>query len=369
MAAYKDLSLYLATREQAIESRKRSFQEWANGLTLEQYLARDEALENQENAVGGRFLTWVLAPRSDPETVDFMCACETYGRSGRYFVDGELKTVTAYGVASVFTPIEKRRKGYANHMMRLLHWVLADEKFLKSFPAEWGAPPPRVPIAGCGYFATLWSDVGKEFYKACGVTPSTDGWVVRDPISTIWDIDSLQTTQPTAEWQWLDKDEVKDAWRQDVPLMERDIVDFARTRQGKPVVAYMPDEGVAEFQQNRGLLNPSLHPYLVKSWGVKAASGDLAYASWTIQIASPSAKTLLLTRLRARSVAQYKGLMNAIFWYAKENGFHKVETWNLPSIYEEEARAAGGVTAERPKHLPALKFYAGDEVDWMFNEK
>ena len=95
MAAYKDLSLYLATREQAIESRKRSSQEWANGLTLEQYLARDEALENQENAVGGRFLTWsvhsvllnlscsltpfcrVLAPRSDPETVDFMCACET----------------------------------------------------------------------------------------------------------------------------------------------------------------------------------------------------------------------------------------------------------------------------------------------------
>ncbi|KAL1746773.1 hypothetical protein HDZ31DRAFT_33402 [Schizophyllum fasciatum] len=369
MTDLKDLSLYLATREQAIESRKRSFKQWNNGLSLEQYLARDVALENQENAIDGKFLTWVLAPRDDPETLDFKCACETYGRSGRYYVDGELKTVTAYGVASVFTPAEKRKKGYANRMMRLLHWVLADEQFLKPFPAEWGAPPPRIPLAGCGYFSALWSDVGSDFYKASGDTPSTNGWVVTDPISTIWDVTAAQATQPESGWKWLDEKETKEVWREDVPLLERDMVDFARTRQGKPAVAFMPDAGVAEYQQNRGLLNPSLHPYLLKSWGIKATSGDLAYATWTIQIQSPTSKTLLMTRLRVQNVAQFQELMSAVTWYAKDNAYQMIEIWNLPAAFLGEAEKQGGTTSARPKHLPALKFYAGNEVDWVFNEK
>ena len=88
------LSLFPATRDQILESRKRTSVQWGRGLTLEQYLQRESRLDTAEHAQGDKFTTWraalltrslprsyksirVLAPRADPATLDFKCACET----------------------------------------------------------------------------------------------------------------------------------------------------------------------------------------------------------------------------------------------------------------------------------------------------
>jgi hypothetical protein len=76
------LSLFPATRAQTIESRERSHLEWARGLSMEDFLRRDEIMEGYEHAENGRLTTWVLAPRADPETLDFFCACERLGLFG-----------------------------------------------------------------------------------------------------------------------------------------------------------------------------------------------------------------------------------------------------------------------------------------------
>lgn len=52
------LILKPASRAQEIESRKRSSVEWAKGLTLEQYLGRDEKAELLDHAKGGKLVTW-----------------------------------------------------------------------------------------------------------------------------------------------------------------------------------------------------------------------------------------------------------------------------------------------------------------------
>ena len=52
------LSLYPATREQVIESRKRSFAEWGQKLPLEEYLERDAYMDGLEHAKGNRLTTW-----------------------------------------------------------------------------------------------------------------------------------------------------------------------------------------------------------------------------------------------------------------------------------------------------------------------
>jgi hypothetical protein len=70
------LSLFPATAAQTIESRKRSHIEWGRWLSMEDFLRRDEILEKLEHANGDKLTTWVLAPRDDPETLDFFCACE-----------------------------------------------------------------------------------------------------------------------------------------------------------------------------------------------------------------------------------------------------------------------------------------------------
>lgn len=89
-----ELSLFPANRQQTIESRRRTHPQWSRGLSMEVYLRRDERLDELEHAKDGRMTTWcvllpffrsiqsdsrsrVLAPRDDPQTLDFLCACET----------------------------------------------------------------------------------------------------------------------------------------------------------------------------------------------------------------------------------------------------------------------------------------------------
>ncbi|TRM65148.1 hypothetical protein BD626DRAFT_567085 [Schizophyllum amplum] len=353
MEELRNLSLYPATPEQIYEYRSRMFPSWGRGHTREQYDARDNALDDLEHAADGKMVSWVLAPRDHPKSLDFKCACETYRRKGRYY-DGEMKTVTCYGIASVFTPDRNRRKGYAKHMMHLLHWVLADEQFLKDFPGV-GSPPPR------------------EFYKACGDTLTTGGWVTQDAMSTIWEVEvtASKVSAPASGWEWLSEKEVGEVWKEDVPLLEKEIMERAK-EVGKPVAAFMPDHGVGAFQHMRLVLSEPHGPLITKSWGVKATEGSLAYATWSVDVhgLTPTVrKTLLLTRLRVQSQEQFKELMGMVVGLAKEGGFQKVEFWNLPANLEAEAQTMGGVTSERTAHFPSIKCYASDDVVWVFNEK
>lgn len=82
---------------------------------MEEYRLRDAIMDEQEHATDGKFITWVLAPRTDPKTLDFMCSCETYRRTAmivKRIADGhtELLRVPGFAVASVFCPAEKRNK-------------------------------------------------------------------------------------------------------------------------------------------------------------------------------------------------------------------------------------------------------------------
>ncbi|KAL1746774.1 hypothetical protein HDZ31DRAFT_61839 [Schizophyllum fasciatum] len=370
MSDLQNLSVYVATREQIVELRKRSYTRWGKGyLTMEEYLALLDAWDGTESSTDGKLIIWVLAPRNDPETLDFLCGCQSYRRDGRYF-DGELRSVACYNVGFVFTPEEKRQKGYAKHMLRLLHWVLADERFLKDFPEKWGAPPKRVPSAGRGYFSALYSVIGTEFYKSCGDTLSSSGWVAKDAWSTIWEVEGAagHASRPTSDWRLLDDKEVADVWEQDVPLMERDLVELGRSLR-KPVACFLPNQGTAAFQLDRVRFSPPYRPFLVESWGIVLTIDGLNYATWTVDVRPPATKSLLFTRLRAHSTAHFKDLMGAVLWFAKENCFTKVEAWNLPPSLVIAAQEVSGVTTARDTNFPSFKAYAEDDVEWVFNEK
>ena len=58
MTIFSHLSLYPANAAQILESRKRTFRQWARGTTLEEYLERDEINDRREAARDGRFVTW-----------------------------------------------------------------------------------------------------------------------------------------------------------------------------------------------------------------------------------------------------------------------------------------------------------------------
>ena len=66
----------------------------------------------------------VLVPRASPTTTtEILTHCETFRRAAFSIAPGsaELKEVTAYGIASVYTPEQYRKRGYGKRMLQLLH--------------------------------------------------------------------------------------------------------------------------------------------------------------------------------------------------------------------------------------------------------
>ncbi|KZP11154.1 hypothetical protein FIBSPDRAFT_757115 [Athelia psychrophila] len=380
------LSLYPATKEQLVETRKRSFAEWARGLSLEQYLQRDAFMDGLVHAKNGHLTTWILAPRNNPSTLDFECACETYLRKGIIATPGspDASSVSCYGIASVFTPAHKRKRGSARHMMRLLHWVMAPRADLPKFPSAWGSPPPP-SSEGNAKFSALYSDIGVDFYHQSGPRDiKSEGWLSVGAISTVWETSSpsLSHTLENDQHQWelLDHEAVEMLWNSDIPAMENDLIKMSKSC-GQTCFAFLPSGGVGAFQVHRAAtMIPDGSPVpRMDHWGVVLANSNeepKTFATWTIDdFNQAKIPTLLITRMRATS-ATLPSLMrriNRVIWEdAKKPGATRIEAWNLPVELELVASELGGKTEERSEHLPSFKWYGDgkeESVKWLFNEK
>ncbi|KIJ21459.1 hypothetical protein PAXINDRAFT_173616 [Paxillus involutus ATCC 200175] len=381
------LTLFPATPAQVIESRKRTWPQWGGALTKEQYLERDAQKDLMEHATESKMITWVLAPRDKPDTLDFMCSCETYKRQGliRYPGSKELQEATGYGVASVFTPPVKQGKGYASHMMRLLHWVTSGrtaEYNLPEFPAEWGAPPPEVKAAGNGMFSVLYSDVGENFYKRAGPgLEKAGGWEAREPISTIWEIPQHAKTQQKdseTEWTWLKYGDLDALWAKDVQPIRRTMENVREssptyyTERPTAFVSYIPDKGVGSFHIPRSMFAAE-NEASVDIWAVEKNNGSTdqpTYASWSVD-ARPLPPTLIVTRISANET-DFPELLGKIQELARKSGIGRMEVWNIHKHLLKVAAETGGQTFERKEHLPAIKWYGKGttaDIEWAFNEK
>ncbi|KAF9243790.1 hypothetical protein BU15DRAFT_86226 [Melanogaster broomeanus] len=381
------LTLFPATPAQVLESRKRTWPQWGGALTEEQYLERDAQMEAMEHATDSKLVTWVLAPRDQPDTLDFMCACETYKRQGlfRYAGSRELQEGACYGVACVFTPPGNRGKGYASHMMRLLHWVTSGrtgEYNLPDFPAEWGAPPPEVKAAGNAVFSVLYSDVGENFYKQAGPgLEKAGGWEARGPVSTIWEIPQhaeVQQSHGENGWTWLKHGDLDALWEKDVQLIRRTMENLPassptyHTGQPTAFATYLPDKGVGSFHIFRSMFAAE-SVVSMDIWGVEKNDGSIdqpTYASWSIDV-RPLPPTLIVTRISATET-EFPGLLGKIQEAARKSGVGRMEVWNIPEHLKKVATETGGKTYERKEHLPAIKWYGKGttaDMEWVFNEK
>ncbi|KAI0635258.1 hypothetical protein C8Q77DRAFT_1156571 [Trametes polyzona] len=402
-----DLTLYPATPEQLDEVRKRTSVQWGKGLSLEDYIYRDILKSKLDISTNGKLITWVLVPRNDPTTVDFLSSCETYRRAAlvaKHAKEGEaqeVREVTAYGVACVFTPASKRGKGYARHMMRLLHWVLAPRSALPAFPAEWGTPPDlaaepyRSLGVGNALFSVLYSAVGRDFYQGTGVTPgSNDGWVATGLLTTSKAVDATEVDARTSppdgsNIQRLSFEDVVALYEHDAVWLKDDLHKLA-AETDRTLFTFLPNGGVGAVvvqrhlqvsgpPDNRTLTLP--HPH----WGVailptgtpdlpSALQNDrtehpIPFATWTFDAFPP--RTLVVTRLRADE-RTFPALLDALLAAARDARASRVEFWYLLPALRAQAEARGWATRERDDHFPAVKWYGAertDEREWVFNEK
>lgn len=321
----------------------------------------------------------------------------SYRRSGVIARVSGIREVTGYGIASVFTSPDKRGHGYASHMMRLLHWVLAPRSALPSpFPAAWGIPPGLPSgYGGDAQFSVLYSDIGKIFYRACGPDGKETGWLERDSIATVLRVsDGLleqdaEEAQQGARWTSLTESDVKLLYEREALRMKAQLAERAATELDPDSVlfTFLPDEGVGLFQIQRVMtFGEDLQPLLPTStWGTvllpkesstlaEALTGQgdepLVFATWTLGLFT-TPRTMVVTRISAERDTLVQ-VLRIIAAAAKREKVEKVEIWGLAEELRSVAEEVGWTTIERPEHLSAFKWYGPEEeekVKWMFNEK
>jgi hypothetical protein len=286
-------------------------------------------------------------------------------------------------------------------MMRLIHYVLADQKYRTStpfppFPKEqWGEPPIIPPGFGIGITSVLYSDVGTNFYTDCGIGLSTGtGWIIDGPINTIWQVPEPETepepvpvTSQTDEaclektaslgFNWLTEERKSQLWDLDAEVIRREI-NSADT----PCISFLPNNGVAQFPQDLAaiFLPASITEPI---WGAETTTtiandtdmdvGVASFITWKLDYGKEGPNTLVVSRLRADNKT-FPVLLQAAFHAARKLGLEQVEIWNFdPNLAEMQTPNAqgvrAGVTSETDDNLPSLAWYGEGNVQWRYNEQ
>ncbi|KAF9571538.1 hypothetical protein EC968_000432 [Mortierella alpina] len=185
--ALHDLVLIPATAPEIIQQTwTNNMEEWAKGVPLAQYHAREQHLAATEFSSENRLITWILVPKADADVTEeyktatgddgvrggfdptdfskqnlerILGAVETYERPGIVATVGDeiLHEVSSVSVASVYAPSKYRNHGYGKLMMRFL-W-----KEIENMGAS---------------FSFLYSDLGPDFYGNFGWTARTSTEIV-----------------------------------------------------------------------------------------------------------------------------------------------------------------------------------------------
>ena len=288
---------------------------------------------------------------------------------------------TGYGIASVYTPEHKRGKGYARHMMRLLHWVIGLQATLSpsKFPEEWGLPPPIPDGFGDATVSVLYSDVGPTFYKACGPFGGDHGWTVTRQEFTDLAVDTALTkaqgmdASGAGKWVFMPTSDLEEVWKADSEALSKESpANLDASTQA--AWTFLPRRGLGQFIQDRSKLAIRCMEKRPKFFGIKlGGEGDaiLPFASWTLEFTKNAPKTLLITRLRC-SKELIQGMLVEVAQYAKEYGIERVQIWNCPEELLDEVRTLGATVQTAHEHLSSVKWYGEEDpssVLWLHNEK
>ncbi|KAK4940840.1 hypothetical protein LTR10_019112 [Elasticomyces elasticus] len=159
-----DLKVEPATPLEYLQTTHLNAEEWKGPLDLQQYLEREEVLQQTDLTKDGRITGWILTSDAIPcnpnGTRPIFASCETIQVCAYVAHKGYIQNVQAHGIASVFTRSEYRGKGYAARMMVELGKRLESWQKLEDLSNA---------------FSVLYSDIGPKFYARHGwkVFPST----------------------------------------------------------------------------------------------------------------------------------------------------------------------------------------------------
>lgn len=308
-------------------------------------------------------------PKDDPDTLDYLCACETYIRPiVMKDSDAELKENICHTIASVvsfryipamsvhiltsaskFTPAHQRKRGYAKKMMVLLHEKLAQDAIL----------------------SVLYSDVG-DFYRLAkrehDDPDKAKGWDIVAPYHVVWLISDVNDgTAATPDFQSVQEKDFHRIAKRDAALLKRELsASEAGDTDGKAFII-LPEGDQLDWLVGRAKFhgNPKYDPSRAKycrivNFGCERSSQndtDWSYAIWTYDFVG---KQVDIIRLRAHSPADLVAIVNLAMKAGEEQGMTKVTAWNVdPRLFP---KGSEWKNEAREEHLPAMAWYGEGKV-------
>ncbi|KAL1408119.1 hypothetical protein Q8F55_004922 [Vanrija albida] len=354
---YSDLTIVRATRAQVEKAIIYTHETWGEGDELAPYRAHFEALtvDASDSAwAGDRFACWALVPRSEPGTLDFLASSFTWRRDALVLPPGgSTRRGTAYAIAAVYTRPENRKKGYAKHMCRLLHYVFADSAHLPLFPEAWGAPP-ETRFADAD-FSVLFSGVGRDFYANCTIGTERPGWVAVPLVCRIWKVADAEVDLAGVEWVQRGglaavEEEMGRRIARDLPATG----DASRTRVA--VHPYATLQFLAQFSGNTraDTTNALFFP--------ADAAGERPFVSYVTSLPEANKPSrLVVTHVSHTALARVP--FAALLHVARVEGMAEVEVWG-----DAGWDAEGTPRLDPDAHVPCIATYGIDGAEWEFVE-
>ncbi|KAL8814678.1 MAG: hypothetical protein Q9223_006117 [Gallowayella weberi] len=211
-----NLELTQATPKECAKIWTYTSASWRDSLTVPVYLQEQLCLSNVPLARNGGMTTWILVEKDlPPDQRRIFCSCESFlKRSLMSSTNGKAEDVIIHGVASVFCPLEYRRRGYAARHMKELAKALR----------TWQSHDARV------VGSVLYSDIGKAYYAKFGWKPHVSNWHMEFPPMNL-------PRSPIA--QDIVEDDLERLCERDEAII-RDAM-AKPTDEGKKVVTILPD--------------------------------------------------------------------------------------------------------------------------------
>ncbi|EGE05767.1 hypothetical protein TEQG_04775 [Trichophyton equinum CBS 127.97] len=315
-----DIALVVATPAERIESIRANGLSWKGPLTMEQYIAREDFLIQQDMVKDGWMTCWVLVDRRlRPDKRPILSSCESIAKRAFLAYKGNIETVITHGIGSVFCPPEHRGRGYAKRM------IIELSKILDTWQQERGAGQGHPQCL----FSVLYSDIGKSFYAAHGWHPYAS---------------SHFTLAPEA-------------------------VGAAAVNGSAMGMILRPEKGETHV---KGAAVPSRKVFMTWNRKYGATPKDCTLYILRTQYEEPSSPAE-----RQGVVEALAAILRRARTEAREWNVDHVQIWNPSALVKEAILIADLDAAEvhREKDsIPCLKwdgdkFGYGENVDWMWNER
>ncbi|ADV22688.1 Hypothetical protein CGB_E6360W [Cryptococcus gattii WM276] len=382
----QEFTIKAANQSQIELHAKVSYVIWPRAQSYEEYWEVYNTERREAPWGKDAFQTWVLVHRADPEG-EIYAACKTYRRKSfvKHRGADDIEDGYVYGMASVVTPKQHLRNGYATRLLSLLHRYFGPENTLPPIPESWGKGQPYIPLPPDiapkipkALGSILWSDVGSTFYSRCLSGQDRQGWVVDDALNgeLVWKI--LPNADPLEEgYTWIYQEGLVSVG-QELSMRVQNELRRSDTTERSIFMQDPANPGTLFFLPVKGAwMNPEFKSFPV-GLRIKAPSGkstEDAIVLFTVSNRSIR-KRFLVTFVSNLDPLQLPSVLKAFDTLATKVGHEEGCVWGLDAESElvkawkalSEREVEVGRREEVDGHLLGVAWYGREEDRGMLGD-